>query len=91
MSAGVAQPGLHPDPKEKPTLCAITAQIPQNFPKRNYIPQLGLSKKPEGTAPGWRRQAGGWHFSSMLPHASGEGTEPSWDFAFSGPTAQPRS
>lgn len=31
-SAGVAQPGLHPDPKGKPTLGAITAQILQNFP-----------------------------------------------------------
>lgn len=79
--ARVAWPGLQPDLKGQHMLWAITAQNSQHFPTCNYIPQHRLGKEPEGTTPAWRSQAGGWHFSSMLPHAGEEGTEPSWDFA----------
>jgi len=56
----------------------------------NYTPQPRPGKEPEEAAPAWRRQAGGWHFSSVLPRAGGEGAKPSWDFAYPA-SAEPHS
>lgn len=57
-------------PKGSPNTEELQLRFPKIFlnEQSNYIPQLGLSKEPEGTAAGWRRRAGQMGGTSTCLH-----------------------